>query len=236
MSAGVKTYTRIAAQGRRDELILEHLPLVRHILGKLAAQLPPGVDVENLESAGVLGLVEAANNFDPERGNQFSTFAFLRVRGAILDELRRNCPLPQQMLERVALVRKAHKELPPPVTVPALAAATGLSDDEVADCLAAIRMTRMVSLEGRAEMVGTRLDDRAERPDVLAERAELGRLLADALAALPERERLIVTLYYKEDLRLKEIGQVLKLSESRVSRLLNAALFDIGEYIRAREG
>lgn len=235
MSGGVKAYTQVAARSRRDELILEHLPLVRHILGKLAAQLPPGVDLENLESAGVLGLVEAATSFDPDRGNQFNTFAYLRIRGAILDELRRNCPLPQQMLERAALVRRAHKELPPPVTIEALAAATGLSDDEVADCLAALRMTRMASL-GTVDTVGTRLDDRQARPDVQAERAELGRLLAEAIEALPERARLVVTLYYREDLRLKEIGQVLRLSESRVSRLLNAALFDIGEYIRAREG
>jgi RNA polymerase sigma factor for flagellar operon FliA len=236
VSGGVKTYTQVAAQSRRDELILEHLPLVRHILGKLAAQLPPGVDVENLESAGVLGLVEAANNFDPERGNQFNTYAYLRIRGAILDELRRNCPLPQQMLERVAQVRRAYKELPPPVTVEALAAATGLNADVVADCLAAIRMTRMVSLEGSVATVGTRLDERQERPDTQAERAELSRLLTEAIESLPPRERLIVTLYYKEDLRLKEIGQLMELSESRVSRLLNAALFEIGEYMRTREG
>ena len=234
MPSGVQVYTRVAGQNRRDELILEHLPLVRHILGKLSAQLPPGVDVENLESAGVLGLVEAANNFDPERGNQFNTYAYQRVRGAILDELRRNCPLPQQMLERVTLLRRAHKELTPPVTVEALAAATALSIDEVADCLAAVRMTRMLSLEKVADTVGTRLDDRQERPDTLAERAELSEQLGQAIEALPERDRLIVTLYYKEDLRLKEIGQLLELSESRVSRLLNAALCAIGEYLRAR--
>ena len=234
MASGAQIYSRVAGQNRRDELILEHLPLVRHILGKLAAQLPPGVDVENLESAGVLGLVEAANNFDPERGNQFNTYAYQRVRGAILDELRRNCPLPQQMLERVTLLRRVHKELPQPVTVEALAAATGLSADEVADCLAAVRMTRMLSLDKAADTVGTRLDDRQERPDTQAERAELSGLLGQAIEALPERDRLIVTLYYKEDLRLKEIGQLLELSESRVSRLLSAALFAIGEYLRAR--
>lgn len=232
--SGAQAYSQVAVQNRRDALILEHLPLVRHILGKLAAQLPPGVDLENLESAGVLGLVEAANNFDPERGNQFNTYAFLRIRGAILDELRRNCPLPQQMLERVALVRKAHKELRPPVTVDALATATGLSTDEVADALAAVRMTRMLSLEKAAETVGTRLDDRQERPDTLAERAELSGLLTEAIESLPPRERMIVTLYYKEDLRLKEIGQLMELSESRVSRVLNAALFTLGEHLRAR--
>jgi RNA polymerase sigma factor for flagellar operon FliA len=231
----VQAYGEIAAKSRRDSLILSHLQLVRHILGKLLAQLPSGVDAENLESAGTLGLVEAANNFDPERGIQFKTYATRRVYGAIIDELRRNCPLPQHVLERVTRVRSAYRQLTAPVTLEDLAAATGLTTDEVADSLAAYRMTRMVSLEGSAETIGTRLDDKQETPDSLAERAELGHLLTKAITALPERERIVITLYYLEDLRLKEIGHVLQLSESRVSRLLNAALFHLGEYIRARE-
>src|SRR5262249_6690405 len=154
------------------QLILEHLTLVRHIVGKLTAQLPPGVDVENLESAGVLGLVEAANNFDANRGILFKTFAYPRIRGAVLDEMRRNCPLPQQMLQMVTKVRRAYEELPPPVSTQALMAATGLSEDEVADSLAAIRMTRISSLDNSSEMIGTRLDDRTQRPDSLAMKEE----------------------------------------------------------------
>jgi RNA polymerase sigma factor for flagellar operon FliA len=229
-----RAYSQLAEQARRNELIESHLGLVRHILGKLVAQLPPDVDVGNLESAGTLGLVEAANKYDPERGTKFKTYAYTRIRGAILDELRRNCPLPQHVLERIAKVRKAYESLPPGATSAELATAAGLSDDELADCLAAIRLTRMASWEA-----GDSLDshaDRAEAPDALAERAEQKELLADALEALPERDRLVVTLYYMEDLRLKEIGTVLNLSESRVSRLLNGALFQIGEYMRARQG
>ena len=230
-----RAYESQVHRDRREQLIVDHLSLVRHIAGRLAAELPPGIDLENLEAAGVLGLVEAANHFDPGRGAQFKTFAYTRIRGAILDELRRNCPLPQQMLHLVARVRRAYDELPPPVTVEALSAATGLSAEEVADCLAAIRLTRMVSWGG-AETVGTRLDDPRQRPDVAAEHEEQKRLVTEALAALAPREQLVVTLYYLEDLRLKEIGEVLKLSESRVSRLLSAALFHLGEILRAREG
>jgi RNA polymerase sigma factor for flagellar operon FliA len=229
-----RAYTQLAEQTRRNELIESHLNLVRHILGKLVAQLPPGVDVENLESAGTLGLVEAANKFDPQRGIKFETYAYTRIRGAILDELRRNCPLPQHMLERVARVRKAFETLSPGATSAELAAAAGLSDDELADCLAAVRLTRMASWAAGGAL-DSRLADRAEAPDALAERVEQKELLADALESLPERERLVVTLYYMEDLRLKEIGTVLNLSESRVSRLLNAALFQMGEYMRARQ-
>jgi RNA polymerase sigma factor for flagellar operon FliA len=215
-------------------LILEHLPLVRHLVGKLTAELPSGVDVENLEAAGVLGLVEAAAHYDPEREAQFKTFAYLRVRGAILDELRRNCPLPQPVLETLARVRAAYRTLPAPVTVSALAAATGLSEDEVADSLAAARMARMVSLSPDSRDWATRLDSPGDRPEAALERAEEAQLLDAAIAALPERQRLAVTLYYREDLRLKEISEVLGLSESRVSRILNAALFHLSEYFRGR--
>jgi RNA polymerase sigma factor for flagellar operon FliA len=229
-----RAYSERAEQARRNELIESHLGLVRHILGKLVAQLPPGVDVENLESAGTLGLVEAANKFDPERGIKFETYAYTRIRGAVLDELRRNCPLPQHVLERVARVRRAYETLPPGATAAELAAASGLSDDELADCLAAMRLTRVSSWDS-GDPLDARLADRAEPPDALAERGEQTELLADAIESLPERERLVVTLYYKEDLRLKEIGAVLSLSESRVSRVLNAALFQLGEYMRARQ-
>lgn len=228
-------YDSVAQKERRDHLIVEHLSLVRHLVGKLAAELPPGIDVENLESAGVLGLVEAAQRFDAERGIQFKTYVYPRIRGAVLDELRRNCPLPQRLLQQVARVRKAYEELPPPATTEALAQATGLSEEQVADSLAAIRMTRSLSWDEQGEPIGTRLDD-PQRPDRLAEKEEQKQLLTAALADLDERERLIVTLYYLEDLRLKEIAEVVRLSESRVSRLLNAALFHLGEYMRAHGG
>src|SRR5262249_16629882 len=113
-------------------------------------------------------------------------------------------------------------------------AATGLTADEVADCLAAIRLTRMVSYPAELELGATRLDDRQDRPDAAMQEAEMRQLLADAIEALPARERLVVTLYYGEARRLKETSRVLGLSESRASRILNAALFDLGEYMRGR--
>jgi RNA polymerase sigma factor for flagellar operon FliA len=215
--------------------VVGHLTLVRHILGKMSAQFPPGVDLENLESAGVFGLVEAASNFDEGRNVSFKSYAFLRIRGAILDELRRNCPLPQQMLESVAKVRRAYRELPAPVSIEALAEATGLTNDAIADCLAAVRLTRMTSWGPESEPLATRLDD-GGRPEDALEFEETKELLTQAIEALPERERKVVTLYFREDLRLREISAVLGLSESRVSRVLNGALFRLGEYLRARGG
>ncbi len=186
VSAITLPYSRLAEKTRRNDLIEAHLGLVRHILGKLVSQLPRGVDVENLESAGVLGLVEAANKFDPERGIKFETYAFTRVRGAILDELRRNCPLPQHVLERVTRVRKAYERLPPGASLEDLSAASGLSTDEVSDCLSAMRLTRMQSWEGSADPLDAHVAGREPSPDTLAEQAEQKRLLAEAIQALPE--------------------------------------------------
>jgi RNA polymerase sigma factor for flagellar operon FliA len=234
-SGTIRAYQRNADQQRRDDLILSHLPLVKHVIGRLLGELPPGVDGENLESAGVLGLVEAASKFDPTRNAQFKTFAYLRIRGAIVDELRRNSPLPQQVLGRVAQIRKAYRELPQPVTVEALAAATGLTADEVADTLAAERFAKPVSWE-RAEPNGLEPAVASAEPGAEAERWEAVEQLTEAIESLPEKERLAVTLYYREDLRLKEIAAVLNLSVSRVSRLLSKATFELGERLRATMG
>jgi RNA polymerase sigma factor FliA len=230
MNAPVAAYQAVSARQSRDDLILAHVPLVRHTVGRLLAQLPPGVDMENLMAAGTLGLVEAATKFDQDRGVKFEAFASWRIRGAVLDELRRNCQLPQQMLERLALIRRCYAELPPPVTIETLAAATGLTHDEVRDGLAAMQLTRTVSWESlpesrQAQLVAAPAENAAEFEDQK-------RLLARGIKALPQRERLAVTLYYLENLRLKEIGKVLNLSESRISRLLNEALLTLGEYMR----
>ena len=235
MPTATQAYNQVAAKNQRDELILNHLSLVRHVLGRLAAELPPGVDIENLEAAGTLGLVEAANSFNAERNVKFEVYARTRVRGAMLDELRRNSPLPQHLLQSMALVRKAYRALPPPVTVDALSVATGLGSDKVADCLAAMRLSRILSWDNIPDTLLAGLQGRQESPESPAEREEQRNLLAQALEALPDQERLVVTLSYLEDLRLKEIGRLMKLSESRISRLLSAALFHLGEYMRTRQ-
>jgi RNA polymerase sigma factor for flagellar operon FliA len=219
-------------QHEREASILANLGLVRHILARLKARLPPGIDLENLEAAGVLGLVEAANRFEPRRGVRFETFAYPRIRGAILDELRRNCPLPQDLLERIARVRRVYRTLPPPVSVESLVAGTGLSEAEVIECLSALRLTRAGSWEDLAAAGGGLASRGQDQPAQQAELAEEKRVLTEGILRLPERERLVVTLYYMEDLRLKEIGVLLGLSESRVSRLLKTALFDLSEYMR----
>ena len=133
--AAVHSYRKVIHADQSEQLILEHLGYVRHLLGRMVGELPAGTDVENLEAAGVLGLVEAARQFDPARGVAFTTFAYTRIRGAVIDELRRNCPLPQQVLKKWRSIREAYARLPAPVSPESLAKETGLPVDDVATCL-----------------------------------------------------------------------------------------------------
>ncbi len=234
-TVAAKKYREVAQQSERDALILDHLWLVRHVLGRLRAYLPGRVDEENLESAGLLGLVSAASSFDPTRGVQFKTYAYLRIRGAILDELRRNCPFPHQMVQMIVKVRRAMNLLAAPLSLEDIERQTGLNRNQVLDCLAALRLLDGDPADGSMGVLSRLEDHRTKAPEDAAVEAERRSILAEAIRALPERERLAVTLYFLEDLRLKEIGQLLNRSESRVSRLLNAALFRIEQFIRARE-
>ncbi len=212
----------MAQKELRDRLVVEHLGYVRHVLSRMLVGLPQFVDADNLESAGVLGLVEAASQFDPQRGVEFRTFAHHRIRGAILDELRRNCPLPQHILQQWAALRRSWDQLGDQATPQALAQACGMSEQEVEECLAAVRLTQPESWQDELSdwhRVRSTEADPTERLNAEDER----RLLADAIEQLPERQRIILSLYYMEDLRLSEIGAVLELSESRVSRLLARA-------------
>jgi RNA polymerase sigma factor for flagellar operon FliA len=230
-----QAYQEVSAQAQREGLILSNLSLVRHILGRLAARLPHAVDLENLEAAGVLGLVEAANRYEPERGIRFKTFAYTRIRGAIYDELRRNCPFPQELVEKITKIRGLMQTLSPPVSIETLARYSGLSEDDVTECLAAMRFSRNVSWEELLASNRRQPTSATEQPDLHLESAERKRLLVNAISHLPETERIVVTLYYMEELRLKEIGCVLNLSESRVSRVLKAAEHRLEEHIRAKE-
>jgi RNA polymerase sigma factor for flagellar operon FliA len=231
MSDAIQEYRRTAEQARRDELVLSHLSLVRHVLGRLLFKLPAGVDRENLEAAGVLGLVEAAARFDPARNVNFTSFAYRRVQGAILDELRRNSVFPQQVLERMALVREARRRLPSPATFQDLMAATGLSEEKLIDTLAALRLSRTVSWEHVAKDSSCHPQARSDAP---IEEIEQVRILTEAIESLPERERTVITLYFREDLRLREIAEVVGLSVSRVSRVIQTTLHDLAEILHAR--
>ncbi|QDT56220.1 RNA polymerase sigma factor FliA [Caulifigura coniformis] len=232
MEAIARAYRHVASRNSRDQLIVDHLEFVRHVLGRIVSGLPKGIDCENLEAAGVLGLVEAAGQFDAARGVAFKTYSFPRIRGAILDELRRNCPLPQQMLQRWSVIRRAAGGTTSLPDSEILAQRTGLSIDEIDECMEAIRLTRPESW--REEMSSGGVYHRVDPAEGI-EKADQSRLLADAIEQLPRTDRLVVSMYHLDDMRLKEIGEVLNLSESRVSRILSRAEQRLRDSMRRRE-
>lgn len=234
MFATTKAYENTVRDQEQDQLILDHLEFVRQVLGRLAVRLPNQCDTENLESAGVLGLIEAARNYDPQRGVAFTTYAYPRIHGAILDELRRNCPLSQTMLQSIARVRQAYESLPSPVSLEQLADAADLTVEQVSECLHSIRLANPEPWNDLHCTIHATWDHGSEAPSDAIEMEEAKQVLADGIERLPERERIVITLYHVEDLRLKEIGEVLSLSESRVSRILSQAEFRLKEYVRSR--
>lgn len=215
----------------RDQLVIENLSYVRHILGKLLHQLPRRVDSENLESAGVVGLLEAAEQYDASRNVEFRTFAYQRIRGAILDELRRNCPLSQQMLQKVSTLRQVRSALPDHATDHQIAAASGMTAEEVTECLQSERLTRPEPWNDSFRVRGHVGDS----DDLSAiEQQEMRAVLADGIEQLPDQMRVALGLHYHEGLKLKEVGDVLGLSESRVSRILDAARERLREFAKTQ--
>lgn len=218
----MKAYQNVTQKEFRDRLVLEHLHCVRHVLGRIASGLPMFVDTENLESAGMLGLVEAAGQFDPRREVAFSTFAYHRIRGAILDEIRRNSPLPQQVWEQWTVIRQAWEKLGEQASSAAVARMCQLSEEEVEECITAVRMTQPEVW--RADLTAhQKVSSSDDTPLETLNDEDERRILADAIERLPRKLRVVLSLYHLEDLRMAEIGEVLNLSESRVSRLISEA-------------
>ncbi len=220
-----------SANKLRDDLVLSHLGYVKHILSKLLHQLPAGVDAENLESAGVLGLIEAASQFEVSRNVEFRTFSYQRIRGAILDELRRNCPLSQQMLQKIAYLRQIRTGLQGTVTLEDLALAAEMPVAEVSKCIQSSRLTQP---EAWCDSVRVRGHIGDNEEVSLVEQEEMQSVMADGIESLPPQMRNAIALHYNEGLKLKEVGQVLGLSESRVSRILDAARVRLRDYAKQR--
>ncbi len=142
MNSATQAYKRSSVEQLQEQLILDNLVYVRKILSTLTVGLPPNYDKENLEQAGIVGLVETARSFDPNRGVAFRTYCYPRIRGAIVDEMRKNSPLPQQMLSYISLVKSAYERLDSPVTPEMLAQETGLDVEKVNQVLEAMRFTK----------------------------------------------------------------------------------------------
>ncbi|MBP6382225.1 MAG: RNA polymerase sigma factor FliA [Pseudomonadales bacterium] len=223
-------YTRTAARPQAHELLEQYGPLVRRIAHHLLARLPSSVDVEDLIQSGMIGLLEAAASYDASRGASFETFAGIRIRGAMIDEVRRGDWSPRSVhrnARRVAeCIRTVELRSGGDASDAAVARELGVGIEEYHAMLQDTLGSRLFSLdelmdEEHGERPG--FGSTAHNPALLAGRERLGQAIAAAIAGLPERERLVLSLYYDDELNLKEIGLVLDVSESRVSQILSQA-------------
>ncbi|HLH01250.1 MAG TPA: FliA/WhiG family RNA polymerase sigma factor [Bryobacteraceae bacterium] len=227
----------------RDELIMEHLPQVKLIASRIHKGVPPSVSLEDLISAGTLGLISAIDRYDSTHGVKLKTYAEHKIRGAILDSLRVLDWAPRQKRRRAKMIENAIQELEKTLgRVPVeeeIAAQLDLSVQQYQDWLAETRGMTVASLEpGDPEKSGADLlryvfDSEDKWPSRILERAELERLLARALAGIPKLEQTILALYYYEELTLREISKVVELHESRVSQLKSQAILRLRAHLQS---
>lgn len=224
----------------RENVIKQYSPMIKYVANRIAMRLPPHVEVDDLISVGVLGLMDAISKYDPTRGAKFKTYAEFRVRGAILDELRSMDWVPRSVRQKAsnvdAVVRKLEAKLRRKPEDEEVAEEMELSLDQFYDTINETRSMPVFSLEdlGIAKETGEQqslLDCLAGKadadPQTQIRLIELKGIIAKAIDTLPEKERLMVSLYYYEELTMKEIGVVLDITESRVSQIHSKAVYHL---------
>jgi len=227
----------------RERLILEHLPQVRLIARRIQERLPDNVALEDLISSGVIGLISAIDHFDPAHNVKLKTYAEYKIRGAILDSLRGLDWAPRQKRRRAKQIEAAiargeqlHQRAP---TEEEVAAELRISIDEYHEWLVETRGLNVASLDHAPGAPGKDLlhyiaSDADDLPSVLLERSELERVLAAGIDAIPDIERTVLSLYYREELTLREIATVVGLHESRVSQLKSQAILRLRTHLAER--
>ena len=227
-----------SSESHREAIIKEFAYVVKAMAYRLAYRLPAYMDAEDLVSVGIMGLMDAMDKYDPGREAKFKTYAEFRIRGAMLDEIRSMDWIPRSVHERVTLLQRVHTKLLSrlgrPPTDEEVAAEMNLSPAELDDFLVRSQGAVLVSLDdiNMHELDGPKILDMladTHHPDPLAiilndqERERV----ADAIQALPEKERLVLTMYYYEELTMKEIGTILKVTESRVCQIHTKAVLHL---------
>jgi RNA polymerase sigma factor for flagellar operon FliA len=232
----------------RERLVVAYSPLVKFIAGRMASGLPSHVEESDLISYGLLGLIGAIERFDTEREIKFETFAVARIKGAIIDELRSLDWVPRSVRARARQVEKAHSaleaELQRAPSDEEMAAKLEVTVEEFQGILLEIANSSVLALDdlwtfadpeggSQVSILDTIQDPAAVDPESEAQASELKDRLADAIESLPERERLVIALYYYENLTLREIGEVLGVTESRISQLHTKAVLRLRSRLAA---
>lgn len=236
----------------REELILRYAFLVRYVADRLGIASTPDLDRDDLLSHGIIGLIDAVEKYDHRRGPRFEAYATTRIRGAILDAIRGMDWLPRSVRATASLIERAtaglEHDLHRQPTTEEVASACGLTPEEVATVRARVDAARMASLEALSAQSAPEqnldsllltpaqsgADSPWPTPHESAEQAEQRAILIQAIANLPPPERLVLTLYYFEELTLKEIGRVMNLTESRISQIHTKAMMRLRSHLRAQ--
>ncbi|WP_103501775.1 MULTISPECIES: RNA polymerase sigma factor WhiG [Streptomyces] len=233
------TYKSTGDERLREQLILHYSPLVKYVAGRVSVGLPPNVEQADFVSSGIFGLIDAIEKFDPDRSIKFETYAITRIRGAMIDELRALDWIPRSVRQKARAAERAYATLEAALrrtpSEAEVAREMGIAVEELHSLFGQLSLANMVALEemlhvggeGDLSLMDTLEDTSADDPVEVAEDRELRRLLARAINTLPHREKTVVTLYYYEGLTLAEIGQVLGVTESRVSQIHSKSVLQL---------
>ena len=235
----LKDYRSIEDPKVKDEIIIEYAPLIKYIAQKIASRLPANIELDDLISCGVIGLMDAIEKFDPSRDNKFKTYAEFRIKGAMFDELRAQDWVPRSVREKAKLLEKTYSKLESNLG----RAATGeemchelqCTQEEFHTLLNKVRVIYFLNIDDSASfnrgdkklLANIMEDSRSNNPFAAMNYKNVREKIKEGIKALPEKQRLVLSLYYYEDLNLKEIGQVLGVTESRISQLHTQALIGL---------
>jgi len=229
----------------RERLIREYSSLIKFIAQKIAARLPSNIELDDLISSGVIGLMDAIDKYDSNRDNKFKTYAEFRIRGAILDELRSQDWVPRSVREKAKVLERAYAKIEQEkgrqATDDEVCIALGLNTEQYHDMLNEVRSVSLLSYDDLSNLSnadkrslhgGSEAGGKTLTPFSEVNGAHMKKLVAEAIEDLPEKQRLVLSLYYYEDLNLKEIGRVLDVTESRVSQLHSQAILKLKARLR----
>jgi RNA polymerase sigma factor for flagellar operon FliA len=236
-----RDFKKTGATPLRERLILHYSPLVKYVAGRVGVGLPPNIEQADLVSYGIFGLIDAINKFDIERAIKFETYAISRIKGAIIDELRAIDWIPRSVRYKAREVEKAYAALEARLhrspTEPEVAEELGIPLEDLHQIFSQVSFVNVIALDellnvggergDKLSLVDTLEDTKAEDPVQAFETEETKYLLARAINTLPEREKIVVTLYYYEGLTLAEIGQVLGVTESRICQMHTKAVLQL---------
>ncbi|MGK5092617.1 RNA polymerase sigma factor FliA [Deltaproteobacteria bacterium TL4] len=238
-------YAQQAKKDKREEMVLEHAPLIKRIVSHMAARFPPSIEKEELYQAGMLGLLDAVDKFEPSKDVQFKTYAEFRIRGAILDELRAMDWIPRSVRSAVSTLEEAHHQLTAKLqrepSDREVAKYLDMSLPEYHEFLAKARPLSIMSFEDfgggedAQDILEIIADPNVEDPFTKLTLSQSRLEVAQAIEKLAEQEQLILSLYYEEELNLKEIGEILGITESRVSQIRTKIILKLRSWLKTEE-